>query len=286
MKNITINTLLSFLVVFFVLESTSCKKDDPVDMMEQEQEQEQEPTIPSTFTQKTLFEKISYEQCGFCPSATNRMLDFIDEQPENTVFAVSVQYGDPFEIPHADDLLKHFTAANSTIFFPGFSVNRDFNGNTNHLFQTTNSEWEEIMDNYKSREATAGLSINSTVDGEKMDVEVSFLSNEAISDAHLSLYIYEDKVPESSPGAQAGANGTGVYLHNNILRQVPTATYGTPVNVLIGEKSSLSFDDIDLSGLNVSNVGVIAFLHYSSEPYDIQIINVQQTKAGENQDFD
>ena len=68
---------------FFILSltlfvSTSCNKEstDEEMMMEEEmeEEEEEEEMLPETFTQKSLFEKVSREQCGICPLGTEAIV--------------------------------------------------------------------------------------------------------------------------------------------------------------------------------------------------------------------
>ncbi len=249
---------LLLLALSFVFLTNSCKK---------KKEEEQAPT---SFTQKVVIEEYTGEWCGYCPDGANILRQIKADNP-NKAFPISYHIGDSFEKPagsYYDNIFNQYG-------YPGGVVQRS-------SMAGSRSQWSSKTTQELAKTPKAGLKIESSLDGDNLNVTVKFAGTEDF-DSKLSLMIIEDDVPESSPGAQSGAPSG--YLNPDMFRAVLSDKVGDPVSVKNGEIGEKTYST-NLSGMNKSKVYVVAFLHNDITGQDKYIINAQQAKAGSTQDFD
>ncbi len=253
-------SLLLLLLSVFLLTNVSCKKDKGEDEV-----------APESFTKKAILEEFTGEWCGFCPDGANIIRQIESSYPD-TFYAISYHIGDSFEVSdgaYYDNKFNHYG-------YPGGVVNR--NGEAG-----SRANWESKVSQSLSETPTCGIKIETSVSGDKMNVKVKYAGTENF-DAFISVMVIEDKVPESSPGAQNGA--AAGYKHPDLFRKVLTDRMGDEISVKKGEVKSVSFNDIDLSAYNKSNVRVVAFIHKDLNGNERTVYNAQGVKAGDTQDFD
>jgi len=259
MKKILLLLTLSGLLITGI--SCKKKKDDG-----------SEPeSAPSSFTKKAVIEEFTGEWCGYCPAGATIIRNIKADHP-NTVTAISYHIGDSFEVPagrYYDNLFNQYG-------YPGGLINRKTNAESR-------SYWESHTEQALNESAECGLAIKTDLSGNSLDIKVEYGGKQSF-DAYLTVVIIENDVPESSPGAQAGANSG--YKNPDMFREVLTSQEGESITVK-KTVSSKSFNNIDLSNYNIDNVYVVAFIHKDiTDTSDRSIYNVQFVKAGDDMDFD
>ncbi len=256
----TKSLLLLFLLGVFTLTNISCKKD-----------KEKTEVAPDSFTKKAVLEEFTGEWCPHCPDGA-AIIRQIENAYPGKFFAISYHISDPFQVGDGN----FFDGLFNQYGYPGGVVNR--NG-----MAGSRQYWESNVAQSLTETPNCGLKIETSVNGDKMDVTVKYAGTEDF-DAFLSAMLIEDNVLESSPDAQEGAPAG--YKHPDMFRKMLTDRMGDSISVKKGKIQSVSFNDVNLSRFDKSNVYVVAFIHKSLNEPDRSIYNAQGVKAGDDQDFD
>ena len=255
--------------------------------------------VPSNFTKKVLIEKMTGEWCGACPNGGNDIEAIINANA-GKVYSASWQMsnGDPFEIPEAKIWRSHLAAGAgvSSYGFPSASVSRRLSitlpDYTNTALDKSGANWTTQTNDELAIPAECGLALVSNEQDDKVDVDIYIGYNAPITTAntHLTVYLIEDDVPESTPGAQAGASSG--YKHKHMIRDVLTADLGDPVNltsVTTDKYQKISIKGFDIAGKyhDKSNLKVLAFINIKEATGDkLGVLNVQEVKLGETKKWD
>ncbi len=270
-------------VMAFALAFTSCKKEEEM----KEDPVKSNPsgeTVPSSFTKKVMFEEFSGEWCGNCPDGVTYLDNMVAAHPGKVIIA-SVHQGDPFAISHYSTLNGFLNVTG----FPRSAINRTpaqgtSGGSQNGLLAYSRGNWSTNANRELSKTAICGLKLETSVSGSNLSITVKCGANTSISGAKLTVYIVEDDVAESSPGAQAGA-ATG-WKHKDLLRACLTNGLGDDIDLSSAELATKTYT-ADISSYTKANVKVIAFIHkHKTSPNDYEILNVQETHAGQTKNWD
>ena len=272
--------ILPMLAISFTM--VSCKKEDVID-------EEPTPTgeaVPGSFTKKVLMEEFTGEWCGYCPDGATIMKGIITANP-NRVIAASVHQGDFLAI-------SQYSTLNSFLDVKGFprsAVNRtpaqgtSSGGSQDGLLVYSRGNWNTNVTRELSKTAICGLKLETTVSGTTAEIKVSCGANTAIDGAHLTVYLTEDGIPESTSGAQSGA-GPG-YINDEVLRACVSNGTGDAIDLNSSELATKTYSGIDISGYNKSNLKVVAFIHkHVTSPKDYEVLNVQEVHIGETKSWD
>ena len=273
---------VSLILLTFVF--ASCKKDE-VQICETGTSEPSEVILPDSFTKKVLIEKFTGEWCVNCPSGTTYLNDIIASNPEGTVIGTSVHQGDFLEIPFFSTLSSFLDISG----YPRGTVNRSPAQNTQFdqdgLVVYSRQNWGVNTTRELAKIATCGLKIETSIVGNTAEIKVHCAANTELEETKLSVYLIEDGIPESSPGAQAGGNSN--YIHNKVLRNSVTSGTGEDVDLNSSNSAIKTFSNIDISGYNQNNLKVVAFIHYqNTSTEDFEVLNVQQVKMGETKEWD
>ncbi|MGE5355340.1 MAG: Omp28-related outer membrane protein [Deltaproteobacteria bacterium] len=250
-----------FLAISTAMFFSSCKKD--VD--------DTPGSIVGKYEQRVLFEEFRAEWCGICGKAAPKFNEIV-EKYGNQVMCVGMHYTDQFEVKYPPT---------TSYFFDFFDLNGVPSVLVNKKYDQT-KEWIVQVEKYMGYKANAGIKLNTEITGNILDVEVVCTSEIDRSNALLSVYIVEDNVPESSPGAQSG--GGGKFIHRNMLREILTSKAGDPVNIKAGTEETIKFKVNNLAKYKKSDLYVMAFLlEESSKSHEY--INGNFVKAGQDSDW-
>lgn len=254
--------------------------------------------VPANFTKKIIIEKMTGEWCGACPSGGTKIEAIASANP-GKVFPAAWQMskGDPFEIPEAQVWRSHITAgAGITSYgFPSASINRTPCIGTKYAgaaLDQSSADWTAQSNTELAKTAECGLALVTTEADDKVDVDVYVGFNSAIttSNTNITVFLIENNVPESSPGAQAGG-GSG-YLHKHMIRDVITADLGDPVDltsVTADKYVKLELKAFDIKGKynDKKNLSILAFVNIKGSKGDqLDVLNAQEVHLGETKKFD
>lgn len=247
-----------FLLVLISLLSTSCLKE--------------KESLQQEFEKRPLVEVFKAEWCGSCPAANHQLGEIIALHGESVISA-GIHFDDKLQLhfpPTASFMVEYY----GLNFLPNILVNR-FNDRDSELVVRVNRELGLKTD--------AGVKLETEIEGNSLNIRVYYMSSADHDNLHLSVYLVEDNVPESSPGAQAGGGG-GNYIHRNVLREVLTSKMGIPVNIKANAVYMTEYELSNIKKYNIQDLKVLAFLHKdSTDSYDY--INGNAAKAGENADW-
>ncbi len=232
---------------------------------------------PATFTKKVLIEEFTGEWCGYCPDGARILQQIVTNLPHQ-VFPISYHVGDPFETPNC----SYFKTKLHAPFYPSACVHRTkYNGELTF----GRGDWSDATNLIVAEPAHCGLKLETTLTGNKLDVVVKYAGTEDVNKVYLTVVAIENNVPESSPGSQTNAP-TG-YIHQDVYRKSISKVKGELTSIKANKVKMVTYNDIDLVGYDLSNVHIVAFISHSLDSdTDKSVLNVQEVKAGESQDFD
>ncbi len=249
--------------------------------------------VPASFTQKVVLEENTGEWCGWCPEGAKIMEDAIAANP-GKVIGIAIHDGDPMEVAAYNTWHKGFTGVGG---FP--------NGNVSRRDAGGRGSWMGWINSDLALTPSCGLAMVTKESGGLLDVDVYVGYNSAVTgETKLSVVITEDKVPQSSPGAQSNYSSTvtvdpNTWTHGHVFRGVLTANEGNAVDLNSGEKyTKVSFKGVDLSGMKIqdmSKVHVVAYVNMNTGAPGTPatnstngkwILNAQEAKLNEIKKWD
>ena len=156
--------------------------------------------------------------------------------------------------------------------FPSASINRANSITASYVNaaldknEAPNNNWATQTNTELAKSAECGLALVTSEKDDKISVDVYVGYNNPITTANtnVTIYLIEDKVPESASGAQAGAaNG---YLHPHMIRDVITADLGDQIDLSvksITNYAKVEIKDFDIAGKyhDKSNLYILAFVN-------------------------
>ncbi|MCZ2223121.1 MAG: Omp28-related outer membrane protein [Chitinophagales bacterium] len=247
------------------------------------------------YTTKIIAEDFTGTWCGWCPRMTHKFSKFMEN--DKRIYTIGVHYGDAFEVS------SYFNALDNIYNIQGFPTvylnrNREFNdnGNINNLSDSTDMHY------FLTKRADLGLAINSTINGNTLNITTKVGFDANISDAlKLVVLIVEDSLVKaqtnyyyhnnSYPNNPYYNSGDPIsnFVHNGVLRSAPSGIFGVDIPAAQQVKDNIYTSTLtaDLSGYVSSNVKVVAFVTYKTNSGSKKgVINAQWADAGSNKDFD
>jgi thiol-disulfide isomerase/thioredoxin len=240
---------------------SSCKKDAD----------DTPGSLVGKYEQRVLFEEFRAEWCGICTKAAPKFDEIVDKYGDQ-VMCVGMHYSDNYEVKYPPTT-KYFFDFFDLNGVPSVLVNKK---------QDETKEWIVQVEKNMGYKSTAGIKLNTKITGNILDIEVLCASEINLENALLTVYIVEDNVPESSPGAQSG--GGGKFIHRNLLREVLTSKAGDPVSIKTDNNSVVKFKIENISKYKKADLYVMAFLHESSSKSH-EYLNGNFVKAGQDSDW-
>lgn len=258
--------------------------------------------VPLSFTKKIVIEEVTGEWCGNCPDGAKKMHDLITAYPDRAYgVAIHSANSEPFEVPGAyDGLLSTIFPAGTpgTIGFPSASINRletvslpDYLGGSFDYRDV----WASQATPSIKKTAACGLALVAAEENDIVDLDVYVGYNTPITNipTNLTVYLVEDDVPESAPGAQASGNGTAAnpYMHQHLLRKVITSSNGDAVSLTSAKEyyTKVSIKGINIAGLyhKKDNLKIVALINKTgATAKDLDVLNVQQVALDEVKKWD
>ena len=255
--------------------------------------------VPFSFTQKVVIEEITGEWCGACGGTGAPLLNKLIKDNPDRVYGVAIHgaNNEPFEITPSYDGFKTAVFAPSGLSFPSASINR--------RVSVSPPDYEKICgldlsDNWATQLAPAikktaicGLALvaNEADDNVNLDVFIGYNSplNMATS---ITVYLIENDVPETAPGAQAGGGGTAAnpFMHQHLLRKTISLPAGDAIALTSAKdfytKASYNFS---IAGLyrKKDNLKIVAFVNKTGATInDIAVLNAQEVALDEVKKWD
>jgi hypothetical protein len=222
---------------------------------------------PSKYSTKVLVEDCTGAWCGWCPRLAYKF--------------------------------ENFMANNSINSFPSGIVNRvrtfNDNGNISSLADSTD------LGTYLRTRMVTGLAINTTISGNTLNVttKVGFDGNIS-QNLKLVLMLVQDNMVlaqvnyynanNSYPGNPYFNSGSTIanFVHKNVLRSTPTGIFGTDISGVSQIKGGeyTANHAINITGLPISNLKVVAAVVFADGQSKTGILNTQWVAAGQNKAYD
>ncbi|MEP7265863.1 MAG: Omp28-related outer membrane protein [Bacteroidota bacterium] len=292
----SIITLLALTVIF-----TSCKKgsDDTADPVVDNSTNNSVSTVPSTFTQKVLLEIFTGAGQSQCTDGFVKEKSIIDGY-STTAIPVRIHYSDAMEIAYYTSMESTFNNGNPPTF-PSAMVNRTPSLGMVILNRT---QWMSNFLTAKSKTATCGLAIITSVSGNIATIEVHSGFKQALTGTiNLTVMLTEDNVTgngnqfdqRNSYNTTAGHTyyGSGDpivgFNHTHTLRKLITATLGDliPSAVTSASGEYVKTFTVNISAYKAADLSVVAFINKEGTTSTThEVLNAQIVKLGNTQNWD
>ena len=247
----------------------------------------------SKYSTKIIVDDCTGAWCGWCPRLAYKFENFMVNN--NKIFMIGVHNGDSYAFSAESTLRSKF----GVTAFPNGIVNRtrifNDNGNINSLSDSID------LGTFLRVRMVTGLAINTTVTGNTLNVttKVGFDANISQS-LKLVVALVQDNVSlsqvnyyannSSYPGNPYFSSGNPIpnFIHKNVLKSAPTGILGTDITGFAQNKGSeyTATNTIDITGLPIANLKVVAFLVFADGQNKTGILNAQWVNAGQNKAYD
>jgi len=183
----------------------------------------------SPVTRTVLLENFTTAVCPNCPAAHDDISNWLTG--ENNVIWLAHHagyYTDDYTIPENTELLTFFNAGGST-YAPAIMLDRKFlspDDDPGPVFFPSASYTPDLINERLNTPAFISLNIDGlfNTNSRELNVDISgTFHGDFTGDLRLGLYIMEDGLE----GDQAGATGT--YIHNHVMRDAISETFGDDV---------------------------------------------------------
>lgn len=271
---------------------------------------------PGAYTQKVLVEDYTGTWCIYCPRMA-RIMDYFTAYSDRIV-PVAIHCGggsgmnDPWIYEHWETMtnINNYNA----IGLPKGKINRIYN--VNQLpYPCPNSntaQYTTQLDQYLNQSASLGLAINSTLNGNNLNIQVKVgFATDNIPEARLVVYLIEEGLRHDQLNAFANTSFPDCVFNQGEFNQNPIPNYEqkhvllksyTDVFGDIIPQNQIANGSVYTKDFNVSlpnNVGypsgtvipenlkIVAFvLGNGGQISNRPVLNVQQAFVNENKDFD
>jgi hypothetical protein len=257
--------------------------------------------VPFSFTQKAVIEEITGEWCGACGGTGAPLLNKLIKDNPDRVYGVAIHgpksKNEPFCIDVADLGFKAAVFAPGSLSYPAASINR--------RVSVSPPDYEKICgldlsDNWAAQLAPAikktaicGLSLVASEENDNVNLDVFVGYNAPLNIAtSITVYLIENDVPETAPGAQAGGGGTATnpFIHQHLLRKTISLPAGDVIALTSAKdfytKASYNFS---IAGLyrKKDNLKIVAFVNKTGATInDIAVLNAQEVALDEVKKWD
>ncbi|WP_298418283.1 Omp28-related outer membrane protein [uncultured Kordia sp.] len=231
-------------------------------------------TAPGTFAKNALIEDYTGTWCGWCPRVAYA-IELVEAQSDR-VFVNAVHSGDPMANSYGATLDNIYVTSG----YPTAVLNRDVDWTypePSNVAQATN---------LATGTTTSGLSINSLLKGNQLDVYVSTAFAANAPGAKLVVMILEDGIVASQANYTSyygAADPISQFVHNHTLRHSITNVLGDAIpNIAGGTKNEEVFSIPVPSTVNNANEMSILALIVAA---DGKVLNVNGAHVGVDKDF-
>lgn len=265
--------------------------------------------IPSAYTQKVLLEDYTGTWCGYCPRMAT-IIKYLGEY-DDRIIPVAIHCPgaptDPWTYEFASDMIKpqNYNAQGQ----PKGKYNRIFDldqhQGTNPCPNDASIYYPQVQQ-YLNQTAKLGLGINSSVEGNNLNIKVKVgFASADIEDARLVVTVIEDGLKYNQVNYYAGGNSvcdpeynyTAMpnpipnFAQEHVLLKAYTDIYGDPIpaaQVAEGNVWTREFNvQLPNNVGNVDNLKIVAFVLGDGDKVSNRAaLNVQSAKVGTTQDFD
>lgn len=240
----------------------------------------------SFYRRNILLEQFTTEKCYYCPSGGQRIKEGLAMGYDDRVAWVCHHVGfgqDVFTINESKEYLDFYGDVKNQ-FAPAYMLNRHYNAQASeHGFPVQGVgdavDVAATLDFELLDPAFVRLDVQASQADGKINIHVegtrSALLPYIADDPRLSVFVKESNIdPVSQTGAYEG------FVHNNVLRAVPTAAWGDAI-AWNGDDFSADYSVKPDAEWQLDSVQVVAFVaNYSDDIMNRVVYNVAQTPFG------
>jgi len=232
---------------------------------------------------KILVEDFTGVWCVNCPRIAYKLENAVNQNNNIIPTAIHGSFNSSTAFdPFGYDNISYFSNNYNVTAYPTPLVNRDF-------------VWDEnfsTLENQLNKNKPMGLAINSTLNGNNIDIEVKVRFDMDFSSENLNLVVYLNENglrhdQANSTNYYGGQNPIPNFEHNHTLRFTFTGESGVSINNHKATNEIYTYHYTGAVPLNVSNINnceIVAFVATNDNP--VKVINVQKATINTQQNFD
>lgn len=234
-------------------------------------------TAPGAFEKNAVIEDYTGEWCGWCPRVSYAIEQV--EMQSSRVFAIAIHSGDPMQNAEGGVLISQFNPSGS---YPTAIINRDADWTypePSNVSQATNLAMGTT---------TSGLSLNTLLKGNQMQIYVNAAFAQAASGNKLVVVLLEDGIEGTQANYTSyygGVDPINNFVHDHTFRDAITAPLGDAIpsgSLVAGGNHSVVYDmAVPATVSDSSKMSVVAMIVGA----DNKVINAQFGYFGEDKDF-
>lgn len=237
-----------------------------------------EVTAPASYEQKSVIEDFTGTWCGWCPRVSYA-LELVEADTDK-VFAIAVHNGDPMANSFTSQIETHYGITGFPTAYLHRSVEWTYPEPSN-VSQATG---------YASGSNSAGVSVNSLLKGNQLQVFASAGFGTTISGAKLIVYVLEDGIVRDQTNYTSYYGGVSTiddFVHNHVMTHSFTNALGDVIPAS-GSMANSTYDQVftvDITTTEITNgpnTSIVAMLVNA----DGSLINAQYSKVNIDKDFD
>lgn len=233
--------------------------------------------VPESYTKKILVEQYTASWCGYCPRLSYKLNDA--KSQNSNIISVAIHGSDEMTYKYISSMAERYNVSG----YPTAILNRS-------LAWTENaSQFDDLL----AATPNLGLKISSSESSNNVSVDVSVgFAADLGSNMKLVVFVAQDGLvydqtnyyneDTSSPLYGLGNPIVG-YVHNKVLEKSLTDVFGDPIPKYMDIFAGLYEwnGEFDVSGIDIANSHIVAFVMNGSF-----VQNVQIAKIGQTVDFD
>jgi len=230
----------------------------------------------TSFTQKVLIEDFTGTWCGWCPRVSYG-IELVEKETDKAVITAIHRGNDPY----------HFGESNIGDLDEGSYPTAKLNRKTTWNYPEPDNVNQVL--NFTNLSSDLGLAINSEINGNKIDLEISIGFLKSFENLKFVVYLVEDHLFFNQANYTNYYNGSATLVnfeHNNVLRKVITNLFGDAIlneNMIANGVYTQSLNvTIPIAVNNTNNLKIVAFVVDNSG----KAINVQKANINTYKNFD
>ena len=226
---------------------------------------------PANVARAVLIEEFTGQRCVNCPNAATEIARLQQTYGEDHVIAVGIHSG-PLAIYSKGQVIGLRTELGDTYYNywgveeePSALINR--RGGVVRL-----NQWQTMIHDQLQLQTPVSLKVTcETRATDGIDILVTVHSSASYR-GKLQLWLTEDQIvaPQLMPDGTMNAE----YVHRHVLRAAVNGDWGEDIALEAGETRTMQYDVKPVSGMNVSQLSVVAFVYGQTGVDQVSICHI------------
>ena len=237
------------LCIFIVAALTACSHIDEDERLIYEK--------PAPAARTVLLEDFTGQRCVNCPRGTEVIEKLQQELGDEAFIAVGI-HGGPLGFKGTAKALGLATDIGDE-YYNHWHLEYQPVGLVNRHGPENYTDWTAAVKEELSKPAPLSLSANAHITDEKVNISISALGTDGITEGRLQVWLIEDGITAMQMMPDGSTNPD--YVHNHVLRTPVNGTWGQDFSIREGETREFSMEQKLDDAWNREKLSVVAFIY-------------------------